>query len=122
MNRRFFHRVAVTANGELLWATKSRLGRVRSHREYITTIDVSVDGAKIELAGRHLFAPNAHARMKLGIEFCEVEVLDVDRKSRSGNTILRLSFVAPSSKFVSVVEKWMPISTDDRNEHLSSWT
>lgn len=110
------------ANGELLWATKSRLGKVKTQREYITTINVSIDGAKFSIAGRHLFPLNAHARLKLGIEFCEVEVLEVDRKSMPNNTILRVSFVAPTPKFVSVVEKWMPISTDDREEHISSWT
>jgi hypothetical protein len=120
MNRRVFHRVDVKANGELLWATKSRMGRVKTHREYITTINVSVDGAKIALKGRHDFPVHSRGRIKLGIEFCEVEVLDIEAARDA--TILRVNFVSPTQRFVSVVEKWMPISTDERNGFLSAWT
>jgi hypothetical protein len=121
MNRRFFHRVDVQANGELLWATKSRIGRVKTHRDYITTINVSVDGAKVALKGDHNFPKYSRARLKLGIEFCEVEILDIDRSPKD-YTILRMSFISPTSRFVSVVEKWMPISTDERDDFVNVWT
>jgi hypothetical protein len=120
MNRRFFHRFDVKANGELLWATKSRLGRVKSHREYVTTINVSVDGAKIALKGRHDFPLHSRARIKLGIEFCDVEVLQIG--ATPDTTILRISFVSPTHRFVSAVEKWLPISTDERDDFVSSWS
>ena len=71
MDRRFFHRVDVAANGELLWATKSRVGRVKNHRDYVRTINVSIDGAKLVLPGRHSFPNGAKARLKLGIEYCD---------------------------------------------------
>ncbi len=122
MNRRFFHRVDIQANGELLWATKSRFGRVSNHRDFITTVNVSMDGAKIVLKGRHTFPPNARARLKLGIEFCEVEVLEVLHKSRPDSTQLRLLFISPNARFVSVVEKWMPIDAQGRDEFISAWT
>ena len=121
MNRRFFHRVDVHANGELLWATRSRLGRVKSYREYITTLNVSVSGAKIVVPGSRSFPPHSRARLKLGLEFCEVEVLEIDT-SKPGHTVLRLTFVAPSARFISIVEQWMPISTDERDNFIQAWT
>lgn len=60
MNRRFFNRVDVKAIGELVWATRSRLGRVKTHCEYITTSNVSVSGAKIRLQRKYDF-PLVHA-------------------------------------------------------------
>ena len=120
MNRRFFQRVDITANGELLWATKSRLGRVKNHREYITTINVSIDGAKIVVPGRVTFPTGARARLKLGIEFCDVDVLE---SSTNGNrTIARVTFVNPSRRFVSVVEKWIPeAKAQHRDRFTNNW-
>lgn len=121
MNRRFFHRVDVRANGELLWATRSRLGRVKSFRKYITTINVSVSGAKVAVPGSHVFPIHSRARLKLGLEFCDVEVLQVDSTAQ-GRTVLRLNFLNPSTRFITIVEKWMPISTDERENFLQVWT
>lgn len=121
MNRRFFHRVDVHANGELLWATRSRLGKIKTHREYITTENVSVAGAKIILKGDYDFPIRSRGRLKLGLEYCEVEVLEI-AKPKSGLTMLRLSFITPSARFITVVEKWMPISTGERDEFVHAWT
>jgi hypothetical protein len=121
MNRRFFHRVDVHANGELLWATRSRLRKVKTHRKYITTENVSVSGAKIILNGDFRFPVGSRAQLKLGLEYCEVEVLEV-LKSKGGLTMLRLTFITPSSKFVTIVEQWMPISTGERDDFVHAWT
>ncbi len=121
MDRRFFHRVDVAANGELLWATKSRVGRVKNHRDYVRTINVSIDGAKLVLPGRHSFPNGAKARLKLGIEYCEVEILQSDNSVMPGETMLRVSFLAPNARFVSVLEKWIPTS-NQREPFSSSWT
>lgn len=120
MDRRFFGRVDIKANGELLWATK-RLGRVKTHREYITTVNVSIDGAKILVPGSHAFPVGARARLKLGIEFCDVEILESDHTTVTDKTYARLLFLNPSTKFVSVVERWMPISTEARERFTSVW-
>ena len=122
MNRRFFYRVDIQANGELLWATRTRLGRVSTHRDYVTTMNISIDGAKVVMKGRQSFPTNARARLKLGIEFCEVEILEALHKSQPDSTQLRLNFIAPNPRFISVVEKWMPIDAQDRDEYISAWT
>ncbi len=120
MNRRFFHRVDVQANGELVWATRSRLGKVKTHREYITTENVSVSGAKIILRGDYDFPVRSRGRLKLGLEYCDVEVLEI-KKSQAGDTMLRLAFLTPTSRFISIVEQWMPISTDEREDFVHAW-
>lgn len=121
MNRRFFHRVDVRANGELLWATKSRLGKVKSHHEYITTTNVSVSGARITVPGDHDFPLRSRARLKLGLEYCEVEILEVAKPNKNRSD-LRLAFITPTSRFISIVEQWMPISTDEREDYQAAWT
>lgn len=121
MNRRFFHRVDVRANGELLWATKSRLGKIKSHREYITTSNVSVSGARITVPGDNTFPVRSRARLKLGLEYCEVEILEVSKPNKNLSE-LRLAFITPSARFISIVEQWMPISTDERETYQSAWT
>lgn len=121
MDRRFFNRVDVKANGELLWATKSRLGRVTNLREYITTINVSIDGAKVLIPGNHVFPEGARASIKLGIQFCEVEVLDADTSNSPNYTIARLLFISPDQRFVSILEKYLPVATDGREDFLNAW-
>lgn len=119
MDKRLFHRVDVSANGELHWATKSRVGRLTKHKEHIRTENVSIDGAKILVPGKHHFPKGARARLKLGIEFCDVEVREA--VSANEGTILRLIFISPSARFVAVLEKSMRVTTHERDDFISSW-
>ena len=119
--RRVFTRVDLRANGELVWATKSRLGRVTTHREFVTTKNVSIDGALIVLPGSWEFPENARARLKLGIEFCDVEILESRRTGSA--SLLRMMFLQPTPRFVSVLEGWMPaVATEVRQGFQSIWT
>ncbi|MGI9608347.1 MAG: hypothetical protein ACR2P0_19615 [Acidimicrobiales bacterium] len=120
MNRRFFHRADVQANGELVWATKHRFGRVSTHREYVVTNNVSVDGASIMIPGQHRFPIGCRARLKLGLEFCDVEILD-NEPTPHGDTDLRIRLLSPSARFIAVVEQWLPESKIDRTEHEEVW-
>lgn len=122
LNRRFFERVAVGANGELIWATKGMLGRVQTHRAYLMTENLSVDGAKLIIHGKHHLPPGIRARLKLGLEFCDVELLEVKFPS-PGRTSIRVTFLAPNRKFLEVVEQYLPISDrKDRGIYEQSWT
>ena len=122
LERRFFARTKVAANGELVWATKKMLGRVATHREFLVTENLSRDGAKVTLNANHHFPVGSTARLKLGIEFCEVEILGV-HKQPSGRTTLRLSFVNPSAKFNRVVEQYLPIGNEfERQVYGTNWS
>lgn len=120
IDRRFFTRSDVHANGELLWATRSWIGRVTNHREYITTKNISIDGAKIAIPGDHGFPARARAQLKLGIQFCEVEVLQAEVVNSA--TIARVLFLSPDQRFISEIERYLPSGKDGREDFLSAWT
>lgn len=122
LERRFFARTNVTANGELVWATKKMFGRVATHREFLVTQNLSRDGAKVLLNDTHHFPVGSRARLKLGIEFCEVEILGV-QKPPSGKTSLRLTFINPSARFNRVVEQYLPIGNEfERQVYGTNWS
>lgn len=122
LERRFFERIPVSANGELLWATKKMFGRVANQRSFLVTQNLSRDGAKVLLHEEHHFPVGSRARLKLGIEFSEVEILGVQRPPR-GKTSLRLTFINPSAKFNRVVEQYLPVGNDfERMPHETQWT
>ncbi len=122
LERRFFARVNVSANGELIWATKKAFGRVATHREFLVTQNLSRDGAKVLLNDVHHFPVGSRARLKLGIEYSEVEILGV-QKPPSGKTSLRLAFIGPNARFTKVVEQYLPMGGDfERDAYETKWS
>gem|GEM_PF-1435646 len=118
--RRSFRRVELRRNGELVWTSKSRLGRKTTNREFITTKNLSVEGAKIVLPGEWEFAENERARLKLGIDFCDVTILDA--ASNGVATTIRLGYVAPSPSFIQAIERAQPDADDGRFSMMGLWT
>ncbi len=122
MERRFFERTDATANGELLWATRNRLGRTHTHRAYLRTENVSLEGARLVLQGDHSFPLEARARLKIGLKFCEVQVRAIE-DAPSDYTILRVVFLAPTADFLQEVERYLPIENwEDRAIYQPNWT
>jgi len=122
MERRFFERTDVAANGELIWATKGMLGKVSTHRAYLMTENLSVDGAKLVVSGKHYLPPGVRARLKLGLEFTDVELLEVKHKT-SDQTDIRVTFLSPNRKFLEEVEKYLPLSVKANREVVEpNWT
>lgn len=119
MNRRFFERSAIRANGELFWATKTRFGKITNHHEYFHTEDLSVDGARVVLPVDTDIPSGSHPRIKFGLESCTVEVRGVE--PGHDHTILRLVFLNPTAKFVATIEQWLPVDTARRG-FSSTWT
>lgn len=120
MERRLFHRESIAINGELCWATKGRFGRRETQRSYLRTLNLSLDGARIELKGHFPFRVDAVARIQLGIQYCDVRVLDVEHNN--DRTILRIFFVSPTRDFIAVVEEYLPTTTEHRGLHQGEWT
>ena len=122
MERRFFERADAAANGELIWATRNRLGRTHTHRAFLRTENVSLEGARLVLSGDHSFPLEARARLKIGLQFCDVQVRAVE-EAPSGFTILRVVFLSPTAAFLHEVEKYLPIENwDSRAIYESYWT
>ena len=120
MERRLFHRESIAMNGDLSWVTKGRLGRKQTQRSYVRTLNLSLDGARIELKGHYPFLVDAVARIQLGIRYCDVRILDVVHTGE--RTILRIFFISPDPDFVSVIEDQLPSLTADRELHERKWT
>lgn len=121
MERRFFERTDAAANGELIWATRNRLGRTNTHRAFLRTENVSLEGARLIIQGDHSFPLGARARLKIGLKFCEVQVQAIE-EAPSGQTILRVVFLAPTSDFLHEVERYLPIENwEERAVYQSNW-
>ena len=120
MERRFFERVDVAANGELLWATKGLVGRVQTHRAYLMTENLSMDGARVALRGTHHLPPGVRARLKIGLEFTDVELLDVRYPERD-RTDIRVHFLNPSRAFLEVIEQYLPTKVNERGVYEDRW-
>ena len=122
MERRFFERTEAFANGELIWATRNRLGRTHTHRANLRTENVSLDGARLVLDGDHSFPLQARARLKIGLKFCEVQVQAIE-DAPSGTTVLGVVFLGPTAEFLHEIERYLPIGNwDDRAIYQSRWT
>lgn len=113
MNRRFFERTLVRANGELFWATKGRFGKLTSHHTFFHTQNVSLDGARLVLSPDVVIPDGSVVRVKFGLETCAVEVRTTERVA--DNIIVRVIFLNPSQKFVSTIEQWIPVDETKRS-------
>ncbi len=121
MERRFFQRFDVQANGELIWATRSRFGKVSQHRVFVATENLSVDGALLLLFGEHELPLGARARLKLGLEFVDVEVRG-HMPAPPQRTALRTMFIAPSGAFIRTVEEQLAVPIEQRTGFQANWT
>lgn len=114
-----FHREYVTINGELVWFTKRMLRGKERHHSYVRTINISLEGAKIEIGGIHEFSPGSKARLQLGILQSDVSILDCSHASQK--TTLRVIYKAPSYEFISYLEEQLPTITPNRQKYEGKW-
>ncbi len=114
-----FHRQDAAINGDLRWIAKGRFGRKERQRSFLRTLNLSLDGARVELKGHIPFTVGTTARIQLGIRFCDVRILDVLHEEN--RTILRLSFAAPDRDFVTQIEEYLPTSSADRAQYEGKW-
>ncbi len=122
MERRLFERAEAGANGELVWATRNRLGRTHTHRAFLRTENVSLEGARLVLNGDHSFPIGARAQLKIGLQFCDVQVRAID-EAPSGYTVIRVLFLGPTAAFLHEVERYLPIANwDQRAIYEQNWT
>ena len=106
-------------NGDLSWTIKKRFGRRERQRAFVRTKNLSLDGAKIFVDGIYPFAVNAVARLQLGIQYCDIRILQVDHTNDC--TILRVTLSSPSRSFVSMLEEQLRINTTARKPVQGKW-
>ncbi len=107
MDRRMFERTEVAVDGELLWQVK-RGGIVKTNRVEITTLDLSVDGARV--------SSNKRARLPIGASVMvtfngqrsaariRATLPDPDNGKRR---LLLLQFEEPNRDFLQVIDQWV---------------
>lgn len=119
--RRIFARTPVEVDGSLHWATKRLIGAgTKPHEAEITTLDLSVDGAKVLLDKRHNLPPGASVRLMFGSESSPARVLEVI-EARDGNQILRLNLERPDRSFMEVIEQWLDTNAGGKKFAESFW-
>ena len=118
--RRHFRRILVQESGEFVWNTRSRIGRTKTFREFVTTENLAVKGAKIIVPGDWKFEEGTIGRFKLATEFCEAEVLEA--ASNGVSTVARLMFIGPSAGFIEAVQRQTDRAEDDRFSFKHLWS
>ena len=104
--RRLFNRTDVEVEGSLHWATKRRIGGPKQHEIPMTTVDLSVNGAKLIVDGQ--------TRLPVGAS-CQISFLDVASPARvktvqtnvAGKKLLSVELETPPRGFMQVIDQWI---------------
>lgn len=119
--RRIVARTPVEVDGKIHWATKRLIGAgTKAHDADITTLDLSVDGAKVLVDKKHSLPPGASVRLVFGNESSPARVLEVI-EARGDNQILRLNLELPDRPFMEVIEQWLASNAGGRKFAESYW-
>jgi len=119
--RRIVARTSVEVDGKILWATRRLIGAgTKAHEADITTLDLSVDGAKVLLDKKHALPPGASVRIVFGSESSPARVLEVI-EARDHNQILRLNLELPDRPFMAVIEQWLASNAGGKKFAESYW-
>ena len=119
--RRHFKRIEVRKSGEFVWSSKPLIGRSKTLREFVTTQNLAVKGAKIIVPGQWEFKEGDFGRFKLATEFCDAQVLEAT--SNGVSATLRLVFIGPSEGFIAAVTREQATAAgDDRFAFAKLWS
>lgn len=111
IERRFFSRTNVAVDGMLSWTGRGRFGSRKPKSMPVKTIDLSVDGAKVQID------PKADLELRQQCELTFVEatspaiVRDVISKADGGKVIC-LQLHQPSSEFLRLIDQWLVTNVD----------
>ncbi len=108
IDRRMFERTDVAVKGELLWQLKLRSGLVKTNRVEITTIDLSVDGARVSTNKKTRLPVGASVMLTFNGERspARVRALLPDPDNKRGKLLL-LQFDEPNAAFLRVIDQWI---------------
>lgn len=121
-DRRLFARTSIEVDGQVQWATKRRIGvGVKSHSTDVTTLDLSVDGAKVLLSKGVILPVGASVRLVFGSESSPARVRRV-LSTTDSRKILCLNLEQPSRDFMKVIEQWLAVNAGGQKFIESYWT
>ncbi len=104
-NKRLFERTDVPLQGRLTWQKRLRTGIVKTNRVDITTVDLSIDGARVSTAKRSRLPVGASVLVSFGDYESPARVRAhlADPMSKNKQLLL-LQFDAPSPEFLRHVD------------------
>lgn len=105
-DRRLFRRTNIEVNGFLEWATRRRIGGVKSHEVPMTTADLSVNGARLIVDKKVDLPVGASCRIRFEDASSPARVLAVQHNDR-GQRLLSLRLESPPTAFMQVIDQWV---------------
>lgn len=107
-DRRIFERLDAAVTGELLWQLKRRSGTVKTNRIDVTTVDLSVDGARVSTSKRTRLPVGASVRLTFAGESTPARVRGVlPDPHNARRKLLLLQFDQPPAGFLQLVDQWL---------------
>ena len=122
-DRRIFKRTESSVDGQLQWQVKRRTGLVKTNRTEITTIDLSVDGARITTARNTRLPIGASVLISFGDHqsSARVRALLPDPHGRSRQQLLLLQFENPSAGFLREVDRMLDENNGGSDFKTGHW-
>ena len=104
--RRLFNRTDVEVEGTLQWATKRRIGGIKQHEVPMTSVDLSVNGAKLVVDGGTSLPLGASCRVAFADASSPARVRTVQTNA-AGQKLLSVELENPPREFMSVIQQWI---------------
>lgn len=119
--RRLFNRTDVEIDGTLQWATKRRVAGIKEHEVPMTTVDLSVNGARLVVDGKTRLPVGASCRISFAGESSPARVRTVQTND-AGQKLLSVQLEGPSTGFMKVIEQWISQRTHGWHYDDSGWS
>lgn len=118
--RRLFARTDVEVQGTLVWATKRMIGGVKTHEIPMSTIDLSVSGAKLLVNSKVDLPVGASCRIMFADQSSPARVQSVASDGKK-TKMLSLELEHPPSGFMRVIEQWLDATAGGRAFDEPEW-
>jgi len=104
--RRLFRRTNVEVQGVVQWGTKRRIGGIKQHEVPMTTVDLSVNGARLVVDGKTPLPVGASCRISFAGESSPARVRTV-QTNNAGKKLLSVQLENTTLGFLQVIDEWI---------------
>lgn len=118
--RRLFARTDVEVQGTLEWATKRLVGGVKTHRAPMSTIDLSVNGAKLLVDAKVDLPVGASCRIEFAGQSSPARVQTVTSDGKK-TKMLSMELEHSPAGFMRVIEQWLDARAGGRAFDEPTW-
>lgn len=122
-DRRIFDRNSSTVAGQLQWQVKGRTGLVHTKRLGITTVDLSIDGARVSTEKRAKLPVGASIVISFGEHesHARVRALLPDPNGKPRQQLLLLQFEHPGADFLREIDRMLHEYTGGSEYKSAHW-